>query len=126
VTAAAAARAHLLRRDAVAEAGAPLDRVLFLTFSRTAVSQILYRSKGVLGGLADRVDISTFHKLAWQLVRDFGRYTGHGVHPSLRSEAESKLCKADPSVLSYDDLLPEALNVLTVPHIGLLTRRRCH
>ena len=124
VTAAAAARAHLLRRDAVAKAGAPLDRVLFLTFSRTAVSQILYRSKGILGDLADRVDISTFHGLAWQLVRDFGRYTGHGVHPSLRSEAENKLFKANPSVLSYDDLLPEALNVLTVPHIGSLTRRR--
>jgi DNA helicase-2/ATP-dependent DNA helicase PcrA len=72
----------------------------------------------------DRVDISTFHGLAWQLVRDFGRYNGHGRYPSLRGEAESKLLEADPSVLSYDDLLPEALKILTVPHIGSLTRRR--
>jgi len=124
VTAAAAARAHLLRRDAIAEPGAASERVLFLTFSRTAVSQILHRSKGILGDVVDRVDISTFHGLAWQLVRDFGRYNGHGRYPSLRGEAESRLFKTDPSVLSYDDLLPEALKILTVPHIGSLTRRR--
>ena len=41
VTAAATARAHLLRRDADAPAGTARDRVLFLTFSRTAVTQIL-------------------------------------------------------------------------------------
>jgi DNA helicase II / ATP-dependent DNA helicase PcrA len=124
VTAAAAARAHLMRRDATAGGGASRDRVLFLTFSRTAVSQILNRSKGVLGDVADRVDICTFHGLAWQLIRDFGRYIGCGARPSLRGEAESKLLKADPTVLSYDDLLPEALKVLTVPHIGSLTQRR--
>ncbi|MEJ2862152.1 UvrD-helicase domain-containing protein [Actinomycetospora flava] len=124
VTAAAAARAHLLLRDGVAEPGTALERVLFLTFSRTAVSQILKRSKGILGDVVHRVDISTFHGLAWQLVRDFGRYNGHGRYPSLRGEAESKLFRADPAVLSYDDLLPEALKILTVPLIGTLTRRR--
>src|SRR4051794_21656015 len=122
VTAAAAARGHLVRRDAVASANEARDRVLFLTFSRTAVTQILARSKGILRGVADRVDVSTFHGLAWQLLRDFGRYTGHGPRPRLRGDAESKLLRADPSVLSCGDLLPEALKILKLPHIGPLAR----
>jgi DNA helicase-2/ATP-dependent DNA helicase PcrA len=124
VTAAAAARAHLLRRDAAAVAGAARDRVLFLTFSRTAVTQILSRSKGILRDVADRVDVLTFHGLAWQLLCDFGRYVGHGQRPALRGEAESKLFREDPNILSYNDLLPEALKILRLPHIGPLTRRR--
>ncbi|MEU6645891.1 UvrD-helicase domain-containing protein [Saccharomonospora sp. NPDC046836] len=124
VTAAAAARAHLLRQDAIAAAGAARDRVLFLTFSRTAVTQILSRSKGILRDIADRVDILTFHGLAWQLLCDFGRYAGHKERPTLRGEAESKLFREDPNVLSYNDLLPEALKILRLPHIGPLTQRR--
>jgi len=62
--------------------------------------------------------------LVWRLIRDFGRYAGHGTHPSLRGEAESKLFKDDPNVLSYDDLLPEALKVLHLPRIGSLVQRR--
>ena len=123
-TAAAAARAHLLRRDALAPPGAARDRVLFLTFSRTAVSQILSRSKGILGEIASRVDVFTFHGLSWQFICDFGRYTGHGNRPCLRGEAESKLFKDDPNVLSYNDLLPEALKILNLPHIGSLAQRR--
>ncbi|MFE5563351.1 UvrD-helicase domain-containing protein [Amycolatopsis japonica] len=124
VTAAAAARAHLLRRDADALAGAARDRVLFLTFSRTAVAQILGRSKGILRDVADRVDVLTFHGLAWQLVCDFGRYIGHSKRPTLRGEAESKLFQEDPTVLSYNDLLPEALKILHLPHLGPLAQRR--
>lgn len=124
VTAAAAARAHLLRRDALAQSEAARERVLFLTFSRTAVSQILSRSRGVLGEVASRVDVFTFHGLAWQLICDFGRYAGRGARPSLRGEAESKLFRDDPNVLSYNDLLPEALKILKLPHIGPLAQRR--
>lgn len=124
VTAAAAARAHLLRRDSLADEGSARDRVLFLTFSRTAVTQILSRSRGILGQVADRVDVSTFHGLAWQLIRDFGRYTGHSHRPALRGEAESRLFQHDPNILSYNDLLPEALKILALPFIGPLARRR--
>jgi DNA helicase-2/ATP-dependent DNA helicase PcrA len=81
---------------------------LFLTFSRTAVTQILSRSKGILAEVADRVDVLTFHGLAWQLLCDFGRYAGHDQIPTLRGDAENKLFRADPNALSYDDLLPEA------------------
>jgi DNA helicase-2/ATP-dependent DNA helicase PcrA len=124
VTAAAAARAHLLRQDALAVPDAARDRVLFLTFSRTAVTQILARSKGILHEVADRVDVLTFHGLAWQLLCDFGRYAGHDQVPTLRGDAESKLLRANPNVLSYDDLLPEALKILRLPIIGPLAQRR--
>lgn len=124
VTAASAARAHLLRRDAITAPGAARDRVLFLTFSRTAVTQILNRSKGILRDVTDRVDVLTFHGLAWQLLCDFGRYAGHKVRPELRGDAESKLFREDPDVLSYHDLLPEALKILRLPYIGPLAQRR--
>jgi DNA helicase-2/ATP-dependent DNA helicase PcrA len=121
VTAAAAARAHLIRRDA---AGGRGERVLFLTFSRTAVTQILDRSRGVLKDVADRVDVLTFHGFAWRLITDFGRYAGYGTAPRLRGEAERKLLTADPAVLAYSDLLPAALRIVGLPVIGNLLARR--
>ena len=54
----------------------PAQRVLFLTFSRSAVSQIMTRSPGVLAGYADRIEVMTFHGLAYRLLRGFGRYAG--------------------------------------------------
>jgi DNA helicase-2/ATP-dependent DNA helicase PcrA len=51
-------------------------RVLFVTFSRTAVAQIRSRAGGVLVGIADSVEIMTFHGLAYWLVCAFGRYLG--------------------------------------------------
>ncbi len=121
VTAAAAARAHLIRRDAAGKRG---ERVLFLTFSRTAVTQILDRSHGILKDVADRVDVLTFHGFAWRLITDFGRYAGYGLAPQLRSDAESKLLSADPAVLAYSDLLPAALRIAGMPLIGDLTAHR--
>lgn len=115
VTAAAAARAHLIRRDA---GGGRRERVLFLTFSRTAVTQILDRSRGILKDVADRVDVLTFHGFAWRLITDFGRYAGYGTVPKLHSEAERKLLIADPTVLAYSDLLPAALRIVGLPVIG--------
>ena len=78
-------RTHLIRRDAAGKRG---ERVLFLTFSRTAVTQILDRSRGILKDVADRVDVLTFHGFAWRLITDFGRYAGYGPDPQLRSDAE--------------------------------------
>jgi DNA helicase-2/ATP-dependent DNA helicase PcrA len=121
VTAAAAARAHLIRRDAAGKHG---ERVLFLTFSRTAVSQILDRSRGILKDVNDRVDVLTFHGFAWRLITDFGRYAGYGPAPRLHSEAEARLLAADPAVLAYSDLLPAALRIAGLPVIGDLTAHR--
>jgi DNA helicase II / ATP-dependent DNA helicase PcrA len=102
-----AARVELTRLDTP-----PYKRVLFLTFSRTAVAQILSRSRKVLTGIGDRVEILTFHGLAYQLVRRFGRYGGGPQAPTLRGDAESKLAVGDTGALSFDDLLPRALALL--------------
>ena len=121
VTAAAAARVHLARRDVSGSHG---GRVLFLTFSRTAVTQIFDRSRGLLKDVVGRVDVLTFHGFAWQLITDFGRYAGYGTGIRLRSEAERRLLAADPDILAYSDLLPAALRIIGMPVIGDLLRRR--
>lgn len=72
VTALAAARRHLERPGAGA-----LERVLVLSFSRASVARILERSRGVLGQLGVRVEVYTFHGLAWSIVRRFGVLVGH-------------------------------------------------
>lgn len=117
ITAAGAARAHLLRRDTMAGATGR-ERVLFLTFSRSAVTQILDRSRGVLQDVVDRVDVLTFHGFAWRLLTDFGRYAGYGTAPQLRGDAEAKLLPDGPRILVYDDLLPAALQIMRLPVIA--------
>lgn len=80
-TAAAAAGAHLTATDVVRErqrramiaAGVvtglpPRARVLFLSFSRTAVAQVIDRAGAVVGTLLDRIDVATFHGFAWRIV----------------------------------------------------------
>ena len=92
----------------------PVPRVLFLTFSRSAVSQIMSRAPGVLSGYADRIEILTFHGLAYRLLRAFGRYAGYGtVTPSIQSEAHRKLLGHDRSKLRYADLVSGAEAILT-------------
>ena len=91
----------------------PAPRVLFLTFSRTAVSQIMTRSPGVLAGFADRIEILTFHGLAYRLLKGFGRYAGYGAAaPSIQSETHNRLLGQDRSLLRYKDLIPGALAIL--------------
>ena len=104
---------------------APWQKVLFLTFSRTAVSQIARRAPGVFSGGPDRIEISTFHGFAWRLIRAFGRYGGHGSKlPALQSEARAKLLGRDASRLTYDDLIPAARRLLKSQRIGQLIASR--
>jgi DNA helicase-2/ATP-dependent DNA helicase PcrA len=91
---------------------APHQRVLFLTFSRTAVAQILSRARRVLVGVGDRVEILTFHGLAYRLLCDFGRYAGLARTPLLQGMSERKLADGGGDALAYDDLLPLALDLL--------------
>lgn len=87
--------------------------VLFLTFSRTAVGQILTRSKGVISGFEERVEISTFHALSYRLLRALGRYSGFGTEtPTVQTEARGKLLGYDGSKLKYGDLISGALDLL--------------
>ncbi len=57
-------------------------RVLFLTFSRSALNQIMSRSPSVLACYGDRIEVITFHGLAFRLLRGFGRYAGNGREAS--------------------------------------------
>lgn len=102
-----AGRVEVTRPNAAAH-----QRVLFLTFSRTAVAQILARARRVLTGIGDRVEILTFHGLAYRLLCGFGRYAGGATAPLLRGESEAKLAVASDGALAYDDLLPLALDLL--------------
>ena len=91
----------------------PAPRVLFLTFSRSAVSQITSRSPGVLSGYSDRVEILTFHALSYWLLRAFGRYAGYGTAPiSVQSDARARLRGPDGTRLEYDDLIEGATDIL--------------
>lgn len=95
----------------------PMKRALFLSFSRTAVSQIIDRSASVLRAHVRRIDVVTFHGLAWRILNDFGRYYGI-AHPfRIRSAAETQLGVA-ASGLSYDQLLPEAQKILAIPTVA--------
>ena len=102
------ARAHLENASKK-----PVQRVLFLTFSRAAVSQLVSRLPGVLSGYEDRVEILTFHALAHRILRAFGRYAGHGTTlPPVQSEARRKLLGYDRNQLRYEDFIPKVLEIL--------------
>lgn len=111
-----AARRHLVADPEFERRGAS-RRVLFVTFSRTAVAQIRGRSAGVLKGLGDRIEILTFHGLAYRLIQSFGRYAGIDPNVTLRGSAQAKLAQApnDAPGLTYDQLLPAALKLLNTP-----------
>ena len=101
----AAARAHLERSTT-----ASFDRVLFLSFSRASVGRISSRSHELLGSFAPRVDVMTFHSLAFSLVRRFGSVVGC-VNPVLVSPPREKH-GVQPGQLVYSDLMPLALKII--------------
>lgn len=82
----AAAAAHLERvRDSKRH-----EKVLFLSFSRASVARISSRASAVVGRHAGRIDVMTFHSLAFSVVRRFGSLVGHG-DAVLVSPAREKL-----------------------------------
>lgn len=102
-----------------------ITRVLFLTFSRSAVSQLIRRSPGIISGYERNVEIITFHSLAYRLLSSFGRYAGYGKKQlSIQSEAKRKLLGDIPGCLAYDDLLPGAINLLNSAEIRRLVSSR--
>jgi DNA helicase-2/ATP-dependent DNA helicase PcrA len=101
----------------------PRNRVLFVSFSRTAVSQIIDRSAEVLGPLRDRVDVVTFHGLAWRILNHFGRFYDHPHPVRVQSRAESDVSTKFPGV-SYDELVPAASDLLAVPTVRDYYQRR--
>lgn len=103
----------------------PATRVLFLTFSRSAISQLIRRSPGITSGYERNVETMTFHSLAYRLLSSFGRYAAYGMRQlSLQSEARRKLLGDTPGRLLYADLLPGAINLLNNPEIRKLVSSR--
>lgn len=102
-------------------------RALFLTFSRTAVDQIISRSRAVVAPVEDRIEVSTFHSFAYRLVRRFGHLAGvTGRNPVVQSASEAKLLGKDDQRLVYDDLAPLARRILDDPRVAaLLAERWC-
>lgn len=101
------------------------QRVLFLTFSRTAVGQILDRAGPVLSGYESRVEVLTFHGFAYRMILDFGRYVGLGTAPlRLVGDAEARMGTGSIETLRFDDLLPGALRVVASQFVRQLLHER--
>ena len=113
------------RRQLELASAMPGERVLFLTFSKTAVSELSARASNALGPVADRVEVHTFHSFAHRMLLAFGRYAGLGIkNPLLQSPPQEKLLGRDSGRLVYDDLLPKALEVIRAPLIRQIWSRR--
>ena len=101
------------------------QRVLFLTFSRTAVGQILDRAGPILAGYESRVEVLTFHGFAYRMIQDFGRYVGFGAAPlRLIGDAEASMGLGSAGALRFNDLLPGALRVLASSFVRQLLHER--
>ena len=97
------------------------QKVLFLTFSRTAVSQIASKARGLLRGVRDHIEISTFHAFSLRLLQGFGRYAGLGpIVPRIQSKAREKLNVSDAASISYDQLITQAIHVINSDVVGEL------
>lgn len=104
----------------------PWQRVLFLTFSRTAVSQLQQRSAGIFRGKnASRIDVLTFDAFAHQMLGAWGRYAGHGQKlADIQSEAQKLLFGESTNSLAYEDLVPGAIELLESVEIERLVAGR--
>ena len=101
------------------------QRVLFLTFSRTAVGQILDRAGPVLNGYESRVEVLTFHGFAYRMILDFGRYAGLGTTPlRVVGDVEARMGTRSAEDLRFNDLLPGALRVLASHFVRQLLHER--
>ncbi|WP_069885806.1 UvrD-helicase domain-containing protein [Streptomyces luteocolor] len=130
VTAVAAAREHLNAADAqvldmrqklvkqgVRSSMPARTQALFLSFSRTAVSQIMDRAAGVIGRLGPRLEVATFHGFAWRIITGFGAHHGFPPPQTVLSSANSRVPGAPPG-LAYDDLIPSASDLLRLPAVA--------
>lgn len=97
-------------------AGAPpVDRVLFLSFSRASVARIVDRSREILGPFSEQVEVTTFHALSWSLIKRFGSLIDLSK-PYLLSSAQAKLFPGTDA-LKYGDLVSSALDLLAQPAV---------
>ena len=120
-TTVAAAAVRRITDEAVST-GLGSRRGLFLSFSRSAVAQIIDRPADILGPQAPFVEITTFHAFAWHLIVGWGAAIGLST-PTLISPSEAKLFGSD-SGITYNELLPLSLKLLEIPAIRRHFERR--
>lgn len=101
----------------------PQKRVLLVSFSKTAVSQILSRSANVLGPHQGMLDVVTFHGMAYRIVSHFGRFYGHPHPLRVQSAAEASVSVKFPGV-TYDELVPAGTQLLGIPAVRDYYERR--
>jgi DNA helicase-2/ATP-dependent DNA helicase PcrA len=89
-------------------------RVLFLTFSRSATTELAKRAPNVLAGeLGTRIEISTFHAFCMNMLNGFRRFAGGSLEPlTILTREEEKLGLAPPGALTFDAIVPAALELL--------------
>ena len=130
VTAAAAAAAHIRARDSAREqqrrklitdgkaiALPPKARVLFLSFSRTAVAQVIDRASRVVGPLLDRIEVVTFDGVRMANRQRLGRWVripAAAAHP-LEGGMQGPGAPHRDSLSR--DLVPAALKILANPAV---------
>lgn len=102
----------------------PRARALLLSFSRTAVSQVVERAGPVVGPLLNRMDVVTFHGFAWRVVTDWGPAYGHPPPLRIQSEAEYRVQGPVTDSLRYAQLIPLALDILGNDAVSAYYRRR--
>ncbi len=104
----------MARRILEGQAPAPPKRVLFLTFSRSATTELAKRAPDALAGeLGTRIEISTFHAFAMTLLNGFRRFAGGSLEPlAILTREEEKLGLAAPGALTFDAIVPAALELL--------------
>ncbi|KMV16491.1 hypothetical protein A5731_08205 [Mycolicibacterium conceptionense] len=115
------------RRMLIDKAASPLPpraRVLFLSFSRTAVTQVVERAGPVVGPLLSRMDVATFHGFAFRVVTDWGPAYGHPPPQRIQSEAEYRVQGPAADRLRYAQLIPLALDILGNDAVSAYYQRR--
>jgi len=65
------------------------QQALFLSFSRTAVAQIIDRAGAVIGPFGPRLEVATFHGFAWRIITSFGARHGFPPPQSVLSAASN-------------------------------------
>lgn len=118
------AQRHRMLTEKVATPLPSRARVLLISFSRTAVAQVVERAGLVVGPLLNRMDIVTFHGFAWRIVNDWGPAYGHPPPIRIQSEAEHRVQGSVPDSLRYAELVPMAFDILNNDAVSDYYRRR--
>jgi DNA helicase II / ATP-dependent DNA helicase PcrA len=101
--------------------------VLFLTFSRSATTELLSRAPSVIQDSdLGRVEVSTFHGYSVGILEAFSRYAGGpSERPTIAVREEVQLGVAPPGSYEFDAIIPAVLDLFArAPWIEALQRSR--